>query len=68
MNKKMDLAGVRIDDYSVREAMRKVEIFLNSEGINTVETITMKTIVAAGKDDAVRECLEKMDRSLRRSS
>lgn len=61
MNKKMDLAGVRIDDYSVREAMRKIEIFLNNECMNTVETITMKTIVAAGKDELVRECLEKMD-------
>ena len=61
MNKKMDLAGVRIDDYSVREAMRKIEIFLNNECMNTVETITMKTIVAAGKDESVRECLEKMD-------
>ena len=61
MNKKMDLAGVRIDDYSVREAMRKIEIFLNNECMNTVETVTMKTIVAAGRDDAVRECLEKMD-------
>ena len=57
----MDLAGVRIDDYSVREAMRKIEIFLNNECMNTVETITMKTIVAAGKDETVRECLEKMD-------
>lgn len=61
MNKKMDLAGVRIDDYSVCQAMRKVEIFLNNECMNTVETVTMKTIVAAGRDETVRECLEKMD-------
>lgn len=29
--------------------------------MNTVETVTMKTIVAAGRDETVRECLEKMD-------
>lgn len=61
MMKKMDLAGVRIDDYNIREAMRKVEIYLNNESMNTVETITMNTIVAAGEDEEVRQCLEKMD-------
>lgn len=56
-----ELAGVRVDNCSLRDALRKVETYLNNERLNTVEAITMKTIVAAGENEEVRQCLEELD-------
>ena len=51
MQSREELAGVRVDDCSLREALRKIETYLNNEYMNTVEIINMKTIVAAGEDE-----------------
>lgn len=61
MLKRKEVAGVRVDIASLREALRRMEIYLNNDCINTVEMISMKTIVAAGEDEEVRQCLEEMD-------
>ena len=56
-----ELAGVRIDICSLREALHKIEHYLASEGLHAVETVSMKTVVTAGEDEQVRQCLEDMD-------
>ena len=61
MAKKKELAGVRIDDCSLEEAIYNIEEYLSNNCINIVEAINMKTIVAAGEDEDVRSCLEEMD-------
>ncbi len=61
MENRKELAGVRVDNCSIREALHKIEAYLNNECLNIVETINMKTIVAAGEDEKVRRCLDGMD-------
>ena len=61
MCNKIDLAGIRIDDCGLEEALQKVDFYFNNECMNTIETVTMKTIVAAGEDEKVRVCLEQTD-------
>lgn len=61
MGKRVDLAGVRIDDYAVREAIQAADAYFNNECMNTIETVTMKTVVLAGEDETVRVCLEQAD-------
>ncbi len=61
MCKRVDLAGVRIDDCTVQEAIQSADIYLNNECMNTIETVTMKTVVAAAEDEKVRVCLEEAD-------
>ena len=47
MAKRAELAGVRIDDCGLWEALQDIDACLENEGISVVETINMKTIVAA---------------------
>lgn len=61
MENRKELAGVRVDNCSIRDALCKIESYLNNECLNIVETINMKTIVAAGEDEKVRQCLDEMD-------
>ena len=61
MSSRKELAGVRIDICSLREALHKIEHYLASEGLHAVETVSMKTVVTAGEDEQVRQCLEDMD-------
>ena len=60
MSSRKELAGVRIDICSLREALHKIEHYLASEGLHAVETVSMKTVVTAGEDEQVRQCLEDM--------
>lgn len=61
MENRKELAGVRVDNCSLRDALHKIEVYLNNECLNIVEIINMKTIVAAGTDEKVRRCMEEMD-------
>lgn len=61
MSSRKELAGVRIDICSLREALHKIEHYLASDGLHAVETVSMKTVVTAGEDEQVRQCLENMD-------
>ena len=61
MSSRKELAGVRIDICSLREALHKIEHYMESEGLHTAETVSMKTVVTAGEDEQVRQCLDVMD-------
>lgn len=61
MENRKELAGVRVDNCCLQDALCKIETYLNNECLNIVETINMKTIVAAGEDERVRRCLDEMD-------
>ena len=74
MSSRKELAGVRIDICSLREALHKIEHYLASEGLHAVETVSMKTVVTAGEDEQVRRSVrtamksEKMWQNLLKSS
>ncbi len=61
MSKKLAILGMELDNYTVREAMLKVEVYLNSAVMNTVETVSMETLVAAQADEELKACLESLD-------
>lgn len=44
MKKRIELLGVEIDNYSVRESIMLAENYLNDSALNTIVTITMKSL------------------------
>ena len=61
MIKKIEILGISIDNYTVREAMLCIENFFNSTSMNTVESISMEMLVCAENDETLRECIEELD-------
>lgn len=61
MVKKLEILGVRLDNYTVREAMLKIEVCWNNTIMSTVETISMDTLVKAQSDELVKNCIESLD-------
>ena len=39
----------------------KLNIILQADGLHAVEAVSMKTVVTAGEEEQVRQCLEDMD-------
>lgn len=61
MIKKMELLGIEIDNYTVREAMLKVETYLNNTVMNTIEAISMEMLVQAEENETLKDCIEGLD-------
>lgn len=61
MIKKVELLGIEIDNYTVREAMQKVETYLNTTGMNTIGAISMEMLVRAEEDETLKDCIEGLD-------
>lgn len=61
MVKKLEILGMALDNYTVQEAMRHVEGFLGNDMMNTVETISMDTLVRAQEDEELKECIKSLD-------
>ena len=61
MVKKLEILGVKLDNYTVREAMLKIEVCWNNTIMSTVETISMDTLVKAQSDELVKNCIESLD-------
>lgn len=61
MIKKIEILGISLDNYTVREAMLQVEQFLDEKVMHTIEVITMETLVLAKENDALKESIEGLD-------
>lgn len=61
MVKKLDILGMSLDNYTVREAMLRIEVCWNNTIMSTVETISMDTLVKAQSDELVKNCIENLD-------
>lgn len=61
MIKKIDVLGVQLDNYTVREAIMQVETYLSNNVLNTIESVSMKMLMEAETDLAVKEALLSMD-------
>ena len=59
--KKIEIMGVEIDNYSVRESLLLADAYLNNNVMNTIEYITMDTVNKAAKDSHLKNQLEKID-------
>lgn len=61
MIKKIEILGMNLDNYTVREAMLQVEVYLNNTIMNTIENISMEMLVKAQNDEILKECIEQLD-------
>lgn len=64
MIKKIDIAGIELDNYTVREAIMLLEKNMGSQIFTTLEEVNMKTLLLAETDERVREALELLDYSV----
>lgn len=61
MSKRIDILGVCVDNYTVRESLMRLDTYLGSTVLNIIETVTMKQLIAAGENAAIKNCLEQAD-------
>lgn len=61
MLKKIDILGMKIDNYTVREAMMQVEIFLSDTSMNVIDTVDTKLLDLASREETARRYVESLD-------
>ena len=61
MRKKIEILGLEVDNYSVREAILLAEGYLNESSLNTIETVTMKMLTDAESNEVVAQAIREMD-------
>lgn len=57
MIKTIDVAGIRLDNYTVREAIMNLEREMSDQGFHTIEEVNTDTLMLAASDDTVRQAL-----------
>lgn len=61
MIKKIDILGIQLDDYTVREAIRQVEAFSEDNVPKVIERISMQMIMETERDPVLKEVLSSLD-------
>lgn len=61
MIKKIDILGIQLDNYTVREAIMQVETYLTNNVLNTIESISMQMLMEAEKDSVLKEVMDSLD-------
>ncbi|MDD6057118.1 MAG: WecB/TagA/CpsF family glycosyltransferase [Clostridiales bacterium] len=61
MKKKIDILGVKLDNYTVREAIMQVEGYLETNMLHTVESITMQLLMQSEQDDVLKKVVDSLD-------
>lgn len=61
MIKKIDILGIWLDNYTVREAMMQVESYLGNNVLNSVECISMQMLMDSEKDPVLKEVMSSLD-------
>lgn len=64
MIKKIDVLGLKLDNYTVREAICQVEDYLDSNVLNTIEKVTTEMLLESERDPAVRDAIANLDLSV----
>lgn len=59
--RQMQVLGVELQDYTVREAMRKADLFLRDQKLNTIAYITTRGLMAAEESPQLRTFLSNID-------
>lgn len=61
MLKKIDILGMKIDNYTVREAMTQVEVYLGDTSMSVIDTVDVALLDLAIREDTVRRYVETLD-------
>lgn len=64
MTKKIEILGMSLDNYTVRESITQAETFLENDTLNIIETISMEMLIDMEEHPAVREVIEALDLSI----
>lgn len=59
--KKMDLLGISLTDYTLREAMKRSNEFMYNGALNTISYISIQMLVDAVEDEERKTWIESMD-------
>lgn len=61
MIKKIDILGIQLDNYTVREAIMQVETYLSNNVLNTIESISMQMLIDSVDDEVLKEVMSSLD-------
>ncbi len=61
MSKRIEIGGIGLDNYTVREAIEQIDGYWDAAGMKTIETISMELLVMAGEDERLRQSLGELD-------
>ena len=61
MIKKIDILGLQLDNYTVREAIMRVETYLGNNVLNTIESISMRMLMESEQDEILKEVISSLD-------
>ena len=61
MIKKIDIAGLQLDNYTVREMLMRVDRRISEKILTTIEEVNMDTLALAESDEEVKQALEACD-------
>lgn len=61
MKKKIQILGMKIDNYSVRESILLAESYLNGTSLNTIEDISMKMLMESETHEVLGQALQELD-------
>ena len=61
MIKKIDIAGLQLDNYTVREMLMRVDRRISEKILTTIEEVNMDTLALAESDEEVKQSLEACD-------
>lgn len=64
MIKKINIAGIQLDNYSVRESIMDVEHSVETPALYTVLEVTMNTLLHAQTDEKITEVLESVSQTV----
>lgn len=59
--KKIDIMGIRIDNYSVRESLLCLDAFFGGTVLSIIETVTVEGLILSRENSTVRACMQQAD-------
>ena len=64
MNKKINVLGVELDNYTVDEALEIVHEYMQNDRLNTIGIVTMQMLMLAGEDEQWKIYMKDLDMSI----
>lgn len=64
MIKTIDVAGIQLDNYTVRETIMNVEKNISDDGFHTIEEVNMDMLMLAESDEVIRGALDMAEHTV----
>lgn len=61
MIKKVDILGIQLDNYTVREAIMCVERYLSNNVLNTIESISLQMLIDSETNPVLKDVMSSLD-------